>query len=208
MILIGQFDSPFVRRVGIALKLYGLDYEHRPWSTFRDADKISAFNPLRRVPTLVLDDGEVLIESAVILDYLDERVGAQKALMADSGPARRQALKTCALATGLSDKSVSLIYERVLHRETSAVWVNRCQGQIGSVLDVLEADRSRHPSAYWFGESINHADIAVACGSRFLREAHPALFDEARWPSLVAHSQRCETLPAFQAISQEFIPPK
>jgi glutathione S-transferase len=208
MILIGQFDSPFVRRVGIALELYGLEYEHRPWSTFRDADKIVAFNPLRRVPTLVLDDGEVLIESAVILDYLDERVGAQKALMTDSGAARRQALKTCALATGLSDKAVGLYYERLLHRETSDMWVNRCQGQIGSVLDVLEADRSRRPSPYWFGESINHADIAVTCALRFLREAHAALFDEAKWPSLVAHAQRCEALPAFQAVKQEFIPPR
>ena len=208
MILIGQFDSPFVRRVGIALKLYGLDYEHRPWSTFRDADKIVAFNPLRRVPTLVLDDGEVLVESAAILDYLDERVGASKALMADSGAARRQALKTCALATGLCDKAVSLVYERALHRETSDVWIDRCQGQIGSVLDVLEADRSCRPSAYWFGDSINHADIAVGCALRFLREAHPMLFNDAKWPSLVAHAQRCEALAVFQAVEQEFIPPK
>jgi glutathione S-transferase len=208
MILIGQFDSPFVRRVGIALKLYGFDYEHRPWSTFRDADKIVAFNPLRRVPTLVLDDGEVLIESAAILDYLDERVGASKALMADSGATRRQALKTCALATGLCDKAVSLVYERVLHRETSDVWIDRCHGQIASVLDVLEADRSRRHSAWWFGESINHADIAVGCALRFLREAHPALFNDTKWPSLVAHAQRCEALAAFQAVKQEFIPPK
>ena len=63
MILIGQFDSPFVRRVGIALRLYALPFEHRPWSTFGDADCLGAYNPLRRVPTLVLDDGEVLIES-------------------------------------------------------------------------------------------------------------------------------------------------
>jgi glutathione S-transferase len=208
MILIGQFDSPFVRRVGIALKLYGLEYEHRPWSTFRDADRIAPFNPLRRVPTLVLEDGEVLIESAAILDYLDERVGIAKALMADSGVARRQALKTCALATGLADKAVSLVYERALHSETSDVWIARCQGQIGSVLDVLEADRSRRTSAFWFGESINHADVAVACALRFLREAHAALFNDARWPNLVAHAQRCEALPAFQAVKQEFIPPK
>ncbi len=68
MILIGQYDSPFVRRVGIALHLYGMTFEHRPWSTFGDGDKIALFNPLRRVPTLVLDDGEVLIESGAILD--------------------------------------------------------------------------------------------------------------------------------------------
>ncbi len=69
MILIGQYDSPFVRRVAIAMRLYGLAYEHRTWSTFGDAEKLAAFNPLRRVPTLVLDDGEVLIESFAILDF-------------------------------------------------------------------------------------------------------------------------------------------
>ena len=73
MILIGQYDSPFVRRVAIALRMYGLPFEHRPWSTFGDADKLAPFNPLRRVPTLVLDSGEALIESAAMLDYLDQR---------------------------------------------------------------------------------------------------------------------------------------
>jgi glutathione S-transferase len=72
-------DSPFVRRVGIALRLYGLPFEHRPWSTFGDADKIAPYNPLRRVQTLLLDDGEVLIESTAILDHLDEKVGPSRA---------------------------------------------------------------------------------------------------------------------------------
>jgi glutathione S-transferase len=207
MILIGQFDSPFVRRVAVALRLYGLDYEHRPWSTFGDADKIVAFNPLRRVPTLLLDDGEVLIESGAILDYLDERMGPVKALMARSGPERRHALKICALATGLSDKVVSLVYERVLHREMSDAWIGRCQSQISSVLNMLEADLSRRTSTYWFGASIGHADIAVACALRILREAHAALFTDAKWPSLAAHGQRCEALPVFQGAQQEFIPP-
>src|SRR5579859_4113685 len=127
MILIGQYDSPFVRRVAIALKLYGFHFEHRPWSTFGDADKIAAFNPLRRVPTLVLDGGESLIESATILDYLDELAGAD-AMIADSGPERRQALKICALATGLADKAVSLLYERVLRKgHPSKIWVERCE---------------------------------------------------------------------------------
>ena len=114
MFLIGQYDSPFVRRVAIAMRLYGLAFEHRPWSTFGEGDKIAPFNPLRRVPTLVLDDGEALIESAAILDYLDELVGPDMAMIAARGPERRRALKTIALATGLGDKSVSLVYERVL----------------------------------------------------------------------------------------------
>jgi glutathione S-transferase len=57
MILIGQYGSPFVRRVGIALTLYEMPFEHRPWSVFRDAEKIRPYNPLTRVPTLVLADG-------------------------------------------------------------------------------------------------------------------------------------------------------
>ena len=139
MILIGQFDSPFVRRVGIALRLYDLPFEHRPWSTFGDADKIAPYNPLRRVPTLVLDDGEVLIESTAILDHLDETVGPSRAMIAENGPRRREALKVCALATGLGDKAVSLVYERLLHREKSDVWMKRCETQIAGVLDALEA---------------------------------------------------------------------
>src|SRR3978361_1539783 len=154
MILIGQYDSPFVRRVAIALRLYGLSFEQQPWSTFGDAEKLAAFNPLRRVPTLVLDGGEVLIESTAILDYLDETVGPSRAMIAENGPRRREALKICALATGLGDKAVSLGYERLLHREKSDVWVKRCETQIAGVLDVLEADRAGRKSAFWFGAAI------------------------------------------------------
>lgn len=72
MILIGQFDSPFVRRVGIALRWYDWTFEHRPHAVFRDEQLIAEFNPLRKVPTLVLDDGTVLTESFVCLEYIDE----------------------------------------------------------------------------------------------------------------------------------------
>ncbi|SAL74701.1 glutathione S-transferase family protein [Caballeronia telluris] len=207
MILIGQYDSPFVRRVGVALTLYEISFEHKPWSVFGAAGKIAPFNPLIRVPTLVLDSGEVLIESAMILDYLDEEAGADKRMMPASGPARRQTQKICALATGLADKAVALVYERVLHKEKSAMWVERCTGQVERVLDVLEADRAARATPWWFGDFISHADIAVACALCFAREAHPALFTATRWPTLIAHADRCEALPAFQAIVQPFNPP-
>jgi glutathione S-transferase len=109
MILIGQYDSPFVRRVAIALRLYGLPFEHKPWSTFGDADKIAPYNPLRRVPTLVLDSGEALIESAMMLDYLDDRVGHGKAMFPPHGEARWRQQRIAALAMGLGDKGVSLL---------------------------------------------------------------------------------------------------
>ena len=207
MFLIGQYDSPFVRRVAIALRLYGLPFEHRPWSTFGDADTIAPYNPLRRVPTLVLDGGEALIESTAILDYLDELVGPDKAMIADHGEARRRALKICALGSGLADKAVSLIYERVLRKDQLKLWVERCEAQISSVLDVLEKERAEVATPFWFGERIGHADIMVACAVRFTGEAHPALFD-ARYPALKAHAARCEALPPFQEIVQPLVPPK
>src|SRR5881394_2207514 len=109
MLLIGQYDSPFVRRVAIAMRLYGIAFEHKPWSTFGDADKIAPYNPLRRVPTLVLDSGEVLLESTAILDHLDETVGPEKAMLPPRGAERRKQLRISALATGLADKAVSLL---------------------------------------------------------------------------------------------------
>lgn len=113
MNLIGQYDSPFVRRVALALRFYGIPFEHTPWSTFGDAEKIALYNPLMRVPTLVLDDGEVLIESTAILDYLDEISGPSRALIPDCGHVRREVLHICALATGLGDKAVSLFFASV-----------------------------------------------------------------------------------------------
>jgi glutathione S-transferase len=207
MILIGQYDSPFVRRVGIALRLYELPFEHRPWSTFGDADKIRPYNPLTRVPTLVLDDGGVLIESHIILDYLDGLVPAERAMFPREEPARHRALKVAALATGLADKAVSLFYERVLHSQTSDAWDTRCREQIGGVLHVLEADRAARSTEYWFGSRIGHADIAVAAVLRHLTEAHPDLVSMADFPALDAHAERLEALPVFKEISQPFLPP-
>jgi glutathione S-transferase len=207
MILIGQYDSSFVRRVGIALRLYGLAYEHRPWSTFGDAELIAPFNPLRRVPTLVLDDGEVLIESGAMLDHLDELAGPSRALIAEHGEARRRALKLCALATGLADKAVALFYELVLHQTVSDRWVARCRAQIGDVLTALEASRAAVRTRFWHGDAIGHADIAVACALRHAREAHPGLVDDRRWPALAAHSAMCEALEVFREVSQPFKPP-
>lgn len=208
MILIGQYDSPFVRRVAIALDIYGFTFEHRPWSVFGNAAEVARYNPLVRVPILVLDDGEVLVESGAILDHLDERAGPERALIAASGPARRHALKVSALATGLGEKAVSLFYERVMHAEIVEGWVGRIEGQIAGGLDALEAKRAVRATPYWFGEAIGHADIAVTCMMRFVGEAHPHLMAEDRWPALAAHAARCEALAAFRAISQPFVPPR
>ncbi len=207
MILIGQYDSSFVRRVGIALTLYGLPYEHRPWSVFGDADRLRQLNPLVRVPTLVLDDGEVLIESHSIIDYIDSLVPPEKALFPREEPARHRALKIAALATALADHTVSLFYELRMHATVSDAFVSRRRSQITAALAALEADRANRTGDYWFGNRIGHADIAVACALRHATDSHPDLMSLDGLPALAAHLARMEALPVFQAISQPFIPP-
>ncbi len=207
MILIGQYDSSFVRRVGIALTLYGMPFEHRPWSVFGDVEKIRPYNPLVRVPVLVLDDGEVLVESHAVLDYLDSLVPPERALYPRAEPERHKALKVAALATGLADNAVSLFYEMRLHGQVSETLVERRRGQILGALAALEADRAKRPTGYWFGERIGHADIAVACAQRHAGEAHPGLISLAGFPALAAHCAKLEALPVFQQISQPFIAP-
>ena len=214
MILIGQFDSPFVRRVAIAMRLYGMPFDHKPWSVFGDAEKIAQYNPLMRVPTLVLDGGDggtALFESAAILDALDDMVGPETAMKPASGAERREANRVCALATGLADKAVSLGYERHVHRRESEVWVERCLSQIAGALSELERSRSMQTTQWWLGDRIGHADIAVACALRFLGDAHAGLFDLSEgWPLLAAHVAKCEAMPVFAEIQQPFsvTPPK
>ncbi|MFN0114390.1 MAG: glutathione S-transferase N-terminal domain-containing protein, partial [Paracoccaceae bacterium] len=141
MLLIGQYDSPFVRRVGIALRLYGLRFGHSTWSAFGDAERLRDLNPLTRVPTLVLDDGDVLTDSHIILDYLDFLAPIGTAMLPQTQPDRHRQLAVTALATGLGDKLVSLFYEHRLHDPVSEVWVARCRAQIAAAMARLEADR-------------------------------------------------------------------
>ena len=207
MILIGMYDSPFVRRVAIALRLYGFSFEHKAWSVFRDAHKVAAMNPLIRVPSLALDDGETLIDSAAIIDALDDMVGPARALMPAEGAARRRHLWICALASGLGDKVVSLIYERAVHGRETPEWVARCRGQIEGALDALEADRAARATPFWFGSDIGHSDIAVTCVLTLAVEALGFDLSPARWPSLAAHRAQCEARPEFREISQPFFAP-
>lgn len=202
MILIGQYDSPFVRRVGIALTLYALPFLHRPWSVFSDADKVRAVNPLMRVPVLVLPDGLALADSHLILDHLDGLVEAP--LFPPSGRARTLALRRAALACGAAEKAVSLFYERRLHEAPSALWEDRCKTQIAGTLDALEAEAA---TGQWQADGIGHDDIALACAIGFIAEAHATTFDLSRWPQIAARARTMEALPAFRAVRQPFLPP-
>lgn len=188
MILIGMYDSSYTRRVAIALSLYGMPFEHRAWSVGRDFDRIRQYNPLGRAPTLVLDDGEVLTESAMMLDYLDDVVGSQRALMPASGIQRRDAQRLIALATGAIDKAVLIVLERIFRplEMHSEAWLSRCRTQVEGALGELDKACAARAGHDWLvGDALSHADIAVTCYATHLRESLP--LDLAPWPALRAH---------------------
>ncbi len=207
MILIGQYDSSFVRRCAIAMRIYNLNFSHEPWSTFGDADKIRDYNPLTRVPTLVLDNGDVLNDSYSIIDYIDSIAPHGKLLMPKLEPERHQVMAVMSLATGLADKVVALFYELRLHEHPSDLLITRSRKQITHALNALEADRALRDTDYWFGDRITHADIAVACTMRHLGESHPDILVSTPTHALNAHCAKMEAMPVFKEIFQPFIPP-
>src|SRR5277367_2882914 len=124
-----MFDSPFVRRVAVSMNLLGIPFEHRNWSVGPDFEQIRQFNPLGRVPTLVLSEGEVLMESGAILDFLDDEAGPDRALAPRTGKDRREALRIMAIATGAAEKGVAQIYETVFRpaEKRHPPWTDRCR---------------------------------------------------------------------------------
>jgi glutathione S-transferase len=205
MMLIGQYDSPFVRRVAVALKTYGFDYEHNTWSVWGHTAEIARYNPLRRVPTLVMDDGEVLTESGAILAILDDIMGPQRATLARTGRAGRDLQRLSAFAAGAAEKAVSLLYERKLRETVFPLWADRCRAQVGETLDLLEAERAKRSTPWLFDDQLSHADVVLATMLRFVSEALPDEFDLSSRPALKAHSMRAEALTVFQDASQAFV---
>ena len=208
MILIGMFDSPFVRRVAVSATVLGLPFEHRNWSVGKDFERIRAYNPLGRVPVWVLDSGEALIESAMILDHLDQVAGPTRALLPAAGDARRDALKTLALASGAVDKGIQIVFERIFRPEDKrhAPWTDRCRAQMLAAIAELEARCVAVADRDWLvGDTLGQADITLACFITYLRDAVPVALDA--YPSLQARLARLEGLPVFRQFYLPFDAP-
>jgi glutathione S-transferase len=210
MLLIGMFDSPFVRRVAITLKLLDLPFEHANWSVGRDFDRIREYNPLGRVPTLVLADGERLFESAAILDYLDELAGPDRALLPASGPERRQALNLMAMATGAAEKGVLQVYEGVFRPESRRhqPWLDRLRLQMNASLAAIDRYLGERGVAQWLvGKRMTQADITAVCAFTFLNDTLRVAADAVMFQSLATLAARCEALPAFHETRMPFFAP-
>ena len=200
MILIGRLLSPFVRRVQVTLNLLGLECERKPYGTATHGDEIGAINPLRRVPALILDDGETLIDSNAILDYLDERVGPGRALIPASGAKRRKVLKLLALAVGAAEKGVIAFYEKT-RRPDDKVWDQAFEAYSDQVLGGLQAIEQAAPeNGGWLaGLEMSQADITTAVVIEFIDVVLPDLIGENDLPRLRALVLRLNALEGFSS---------
>jgi glutathione S-transferase len=167
-------------------------------STITDGAAIRAVNPLGRVPALILDSGETLIESAAILDYLDETAGPDRALMPARGAERREVMRLVALAIGAVEKAVGLAYE-IQRRPTQLIypeWAEKLQGQARAGL--AEIDKVLGPDKQWLALGrLTQADVSAVATWDFLGNMLAGTFAPAEFPRLAALAERANRMPAF-----------
>lgn len=192
MQLIGMLDSPFVRRVAIALRLLDLPYEHRPLSVFRNFQAFSLFNPMVKAPTLVLDDGTVLMDSSLILDYLECLAGRERSLLPQRPQARARALSLIGAALVACEKSVQIYYELNLRPEERrhGPWLERVEGQLLAAYDWLEAALRQEPLARDGG--IELVGVTVAVAWRFSQLVVAERVAASEYPELASYSDYAE----------------
>jgi len=196
MILVGQYDSPFVRRVAVTLHHYQMPFTRNTISVFGDAKDMQKINPLIRIPSLILQSGETLIDSVAIIDTLDEMAGPAHALVPPHGPERRRILQATALAQGTAEKAGQVVYERFFHSGTALNedWEQRCRLQLAAGLDRLE---SQCGAPWFFGNWMSHADVMIGCMIGYLNLRLPESFSIGSFPRLHALGLRCEGLDEF-----------
>ena len=170
MQLIGVNRSPFTRRVAITLHAYGLAFQQHALSGFGNRGEVRAINPLGRIPALVLDDGEVLLDSNAIVDYLDEVHGRERRLTPASGPDRRTVLKLSAILMGACDKGLQAAYERNHHppERQHQPWIDDCLVQVANALAYVE-ERLAPGQPYLVLGRLTQADIAAFVAERLAR---------------------------------------
>ena len=196
--LVGQYDSPFVRRVAIALHHHRIPSERQIISVFQDFDEVLDINPLGKVPTLTLSDGKYIFDSKSIIEYLESEASEDIRLTVSNRDDYVVMLQIEAVGIGLAEKT----YERGIEfaRRTPGThdpaWIDRLERQIETALIWLE---SRKTAEFFVADRLSRADLAVAVATTFLAEKQPQLYDQERFRALEEHRIKCEALPIFEA---------
>ena len=199
MQLIGMLDSPYVRRVAISLQQLGLPFEHQSLSVFRGFDAFRRINPVVKAPTLVLDDGTVLLDSTLILEYA-EALARPRSLLPAGLDALRHELRLIGLALAATEKSVQAVYERELRpaEKQHGPWLDRVTDQMLAAFGELEAALGRTPFTPAAG-GIGQAGITTAVAWDFSSRMVPDLLPTGRFARLAAWSAEAERLESFRA---------
>ncbi|MGE8154439.1 glutathione S-transferase family protein [Pseudomonas vancouverensis] len=197
MKLIGMLDSPYVRRAAISAKRLGIALEHESVSVFRHFEHFQDINPVVKAPTLVLDDGEVLMDSTLIIDYLETLAGPAKSLMPSEPQQRLRALRLIGLALAASEKSVQLYYERNLRPADIqyAPWVERVEGQLSAAYAALERELEKQPLRT--DGSIDQDGITLAVAWSFTCLVVPDQVDAGQYPRIAEFTAYAEGLEVF-----------
>ncbi|NEP18331.1 MAG: glutathione S-transferase [Leptolyngbya sp. SIO4C1] len=195
MQLVGMLDSPYVRRVAISLYCLDIPFEHKSLSVFRNFEEFARINPLVKAPTLISNGGKTLMDSTLILEYLEAL--SEKSLMPADLAARQHALQLIGLALMACDKTVQIVYERTLRpiEKQHQPWIDRVTQQVTAAYDLLEAATPSLPN------SLMQSEISVAVAWRFTQQYAPDVIAAADYPTLAAFSQAAEQRPEFTACS-------
>lgn len=197
MRLIGMLDSPYVRRVAISLEYLGVAFEHEAVSVFSTFAKFHSINPIVKAPTLVCDDGEVIMDSSLILQFI-EAVKVKGRSLWPSDPLELQHdFRALSLALAACEKCAQTIYERNLRPATAQYepWLTRVRGQLLAACAGLEAEVAARSAAF---ASLSHASITAAVAWQFTHSELASVVSPAKHPALSALSERMERLPEFQ----------
>jgi glutathione S-transferase len=179
------------------MRLLGIDYEHRPYTTWSNLAEVRAVNPVGRVPALILDSGESLFDSNAILDYIDHLAGPQRALVPPQEPERHQVLRITACALGVLEKVVAALYEQTMHppEKIHQPWIEHNENQACSGLQWLA---SLEPSPSLAGAAFTQADVTTIAMYDFTRLVNAPLIADGAYPRLDALAAHCSEIPAFR----------
>jgi glutathione S-transferase len=201
MQLIGMLDSPYVRRVAISLAVLEIPFTHRPVSVFRDFEIFRAINPVVKAPTLVTDDGTVLMDSTLILDHIESALPVERRLMPQDAGARQRASRILGLALVACEKTVQIAYETKLRppERQHQPWLDRVGAQLRDAYAALEEEVSAAGGNWLAGDRLSQADITTAVAWGFTRSILPDVLAPAALPRLSRLAESAEALAAFRA---------
>jgi glutathione S-transferase len=197
MKLVGMLDSPYVRRVAICLKLLGLKFEHHSLSVFSTFDEFRRINPVVKVPTLVLDGGEVLMDSCLILEYIASLTPG-RSLWPQEPAARIRATRLVGLALATNEKAVQVVYEHKLRpvEKLHEPWLERVHVQLFSALGELENELVRQPLTTE-QRQLGQAEVSIVAAWSFTQLMLPTLVLAKDFPAVAAYAEGLEGLSVF-----------